>query len=139
MEAEKTRAQAKQQEAIAARMKLENQAIRDEAEADLSEWFDRANGRRDHVDASCYARGSLSLKSERAKTLTTFSTTVACACTSRNSRIDKSVFRNRVQRTERWHNVGSVCSLTRHARAWTVRTDSIDTRRCLPQVRHDRC
>lgn len=39
MEAEKTRARAKQQEAIAAKMKVENQAIRDEAEADLSESF----------------------------------------------------------------------------------------------------
>ncbi|XP_060831781.1 dynein axonemal heavy chain 1-like [Bombus pascuorum] len=37
MEAEKTRARAKEQEAIAAKMKVENQAIRDEAEADLSE------------------------------------------------------------------------------------------------------
>ncbi|XP_076380686.1 dynein axonemal heavy chain 1-like [Megalopta genalis] len=37
VEAEETRQQAKDQEAIATRMKMENQAIRDEAEADLSE------------------------------------------------------------------------------------------------------
>ncbi|KAK1118887.1 hypothetical protein K0M31_014657 [Melipona bicolor] len=36
IEAEKTRAQAKEQEAIAARLKVENQMIRDDAEADLS-------------------------------------------------------------------------------------------------------
>lgn len=62
MEAEKTRARAKEQEAIAAKMKVENQAIRDEAEADLSESFHRGNGRRDDIDASCNARGSLFLK-----------------------------------------------------------------------------
>ncbi|XP_017758914.1 PREDICTED: dynein heavy chain 1, axonemal-like, partial [Eufriesea mexicana] len=37
IEAEKTKAEAEEQEAIAAKMKVENQAIRDEAEADLSE------------------------------------------------------------------------------------------------------
>ncbi|XP_076646459.1 dynein axonemal heavy chain 1 [Halictus rubicundus] len=37
VEAEKTRQEAKEQEAIATRMKSENQAIKDEAEADLSE------------------------------------------------------------------------------------------------------
>ncbi|CAK9804539.1 Dynein axonemal heavy chain 1 [Anthophora plagiata] len=36
MEAEKTKAQAVEQEAVAAKMKLENQAIKEEAEADLS-------------------------------------------------------------------------------------------------------
>ncbi|KZC03876.1 Dynein heavy chain 1, axonemal [Dufourea novaeangliae] len=37
IEAEKTRQQAKEQEAVATKMKLDNQAIKDEAEADLSE------------------------------------------------------------------------------------------------------
>lgn len=46
MEAEKTRARAKEQEAIAAKMKVENQAIRDEAEADLSESFDSESWKR---------------------------------------------------------------------------------------------
>lgn len=36
IEAEKTRAEAQLQESLATKMKTENQAIRDEAEADLS-------------------------------------------------------------------------------------------------------
>lgn len=116
MEAEKTRARAKQQEAIAAKMKVENQAIRDEAEADLSESFDRASGRRDDIDdASRNARDSLFPKKERTKTLTIFSTTVACARTSRGKIDESTCTNNRVQRTERWHNVGRVRSLTRRS------------------------
>ena len=115
-------------------MKVENQAIRDEAEADLSESFESESWKRKtRRRRSWFGRGSFSPKREGTKIFTVSSTIVACACTSRG-RIDKSIC-NRTVCRERWHNIEPVCSLTLFdRRSVCFRRSTADVDRCREEL-----